>query len=339
MEEKRGEILIYQTEDGRTKVDVLFDGETVWLTQEQISLLFQKTRANITMHISNIVKEGELDSSVCKEFLHTASDGKNYKVGFYNLNMILAVGYRVKSHRGIQFRKWASGILEEYMKKGFAMNDEVLKQAGGGNYFKELLERIRSIRSSEKVFYRQILDLFATSIDYDAKTEIATKFFKEMQNKLLYGIVEHTAAEIIAGRANAELPFMGLTSFAGSRPQKQEALTAKNYLNEDEIIDLNLMTNTYLDVAEMKARERKPMYMKDWVKELEGFLLYRKKKLLTGPGKVSHEKAVQIASEEYDKYKEKTKFELTQVEQDYLNTIRSTYELLEHKKPKAKNKY
>jgi len=335
-QESRGEILLYQTEDGQTKVEVAFDGETVWLSQTQMGELFQKDRTVVNKHIQNILEEGELNENEVMTKVQNLHFSKQRPTQMYNLKMVLAVGYRVKSHRGIQFRKWASSILEEYMKKGFAMNDEALKQVGGGNYFRELLERIRDIRSSEKVFYRQVLDLFATSIDYDAKSEIAVAFFKEIQNKLLYSINQHTAAELIAGRANAELPFMGLTAFVGNRPQKHEAIVAKNYLSKDEIVDLNLMVNAYLDIANMKAREQIVMYMKDWVKELEGFIIYRKKKLLTNAGKVSHEEAMQIAAEEYDKYKAKTNLELTQVEKDYLDTIKSTYKLLENKKPKGR---
>ncbi|MDR1939900.1 MAG: virulence RhuM family protein [Clostridiales bacterium] len=324
-----GDILIYKTEDGKTKVEVVFDGETVWLTQAKLAELFQRDRSVITKHINEIFKDGEIDKKSNVQKMHIANSDK--PVTFYNLDLIIAVGYRVKSHRGIQFRKWASEILKEYMKKGFAMNDDLLKQAGGGSYFRELLDRIRDIRSSEKVFYRQVLDLFATSVDYDAKSEIAAEFFKVMQNKLLFANTKSTAAELVASRANAELPFMGLQAFKGDRPQKNEVTIAKNYLTEDEIIDLNLMVSAYLDIAEAKARERIPMYMKDWVKELSDFIVYRKKPMLDGAGKISREDAIEIATTEYEKYREKTRDELTQAERDFLDTIRNTYELLEHK--------
>jgi hypothetical protein len=337
MAEKKNEILIYQTEDGQTKVEVVFDEETVWLSQTQMGELFQKARTTINEHIKNIFEEGELEESEVQRKVGISDKSMVTKpTQLYNLDMILAVGYRVKSHRGIQFRKWASAVLKEYMRKGFTMNDDLLKRAGGGVYFRELLDRIRDIRSSEKVFYRQVLDLFATSIDYNAKSEIADTFFKEMQNKLFYSVSQNTAAELIAGRANAELPFMGLTVFKGNRPQKHEARTAKNYLSEREIKELNLMVGAYLDIAELKAMQEQPMHMKDWAKELEDFITYQKKPVLTHAGKVSHDEAMQIASDEYGKYKEKSRFELTQVERDFLETIHQTYELLEGKKPKKK---
>ena len=326
------EFLIYQTEDGKTKVEVVFADETVWLTQAKISELFQRDRSVITKHLKDIFDSGELNAESNVQKMHIANSDK--PVAFYNLDAIIAVGYRVKSHRGIQFRKWATGVLKEYMRKGFAMNDDLLKQAGGGTYFKELLDRIRDIRSSEKVFYRQVLDLFATSIDYDAKSETAIEFFKVMQNKLLFANTKNTAAELIASRANAEFPFMGLQAFKGTQPQKSEVVVAKNYLTEDEVTDLNLMVSAYLEIAEMKAREHTPMYMKDWVKELEGFIIYRKKPQLDDAGRVSHEDAVKIATTEYDKYKAKTSDELTQIERDFLDTIHRTYELLENKKSK-----
>nr|AGS53222.1 putative DNA-binding protein in cluster with Type I restriction-modification system [uncultured bacterium contig00093] len=329
---RNGNILIYNTEDGKTKVEAIFEGNTVWLTQDQIAELFQKSKSTINEHLQNIFDEGELDKAVVMTKFGISEFSRQRPTQHYNLDAILAVGYRVKSPRGIQFRKWASGILSEYIKKGFAMNDEVLKNAGGGTYFRELLDRIRDIRSSEKVFYRQVLDLFATSIDYDPKSEVAKIFFKEMQNKLLFTISRYTAAELIADRANAELPFMGLQAFKGNRPVKSEVTVAKNYLTEDEIKNLNLMVSAYLDIAEMKAREQIPMYMKDWVKELEEFIIYRKKPLLADDGRITHEEAIEFAESEYNKYKAKTQDKLTQVECDFLDTIRKTYELLEHKK-------
>ena len=326
-----GEVLIYQTDDGQTKVEVVFDDETVWLTQDQMAQLFQKAKSTINEHLRNIFAEGELNEGDVMTKFGISEFSRQRPTQHYNLDAILAVGYRVKSHRGIQFRKWASGILKEYMRKGFAMNDDLLKNAGGGWYFKELLNRIRDIRSSEKVFYRQVLDLFATSIDYDAKSEVAIEFFKVMQNKLHFATHGHTAAELIMNRANAELPFMGLRAFSGNRPQKTEVVVAKNYLTEDEVKTLNLMVSAYLDIAEMKADERTPMYMKDWVKELEDFIIYRKKPVLENAGKTSHEDAVDFAISEYNKYKTKTVDELTQVEKDFLDTVHRTYKLLENK--------
>lgn len=326
-----GNILIYQTEDGQTRVEVVFDNETVWLTQEQMAQLFQKAKSTINEHLKNIFAEGELNESEVMTKFGNSEFSRQRPTQHYNLDAILAVGYRVKSHRGIQFRKWASGILKEYMRKGFAMNDDLLKNAGGGWYFKELLNRIRDIRSSEKVFYRQVLDLFATSVDYDAKSEVAIEFFKVMQNQLHFATHGHTAAELIVDRANAELPFMGLQAFSGNRPQKAEVAVAKNYLTEDEVKNLNLMVSAYLDIAEMKANEHTPMYMKDWVKELEDFIIYRKKPVLSNAGKVSHREAVDFAVSEYDKYKAKTTDELTQVERDFLDAVHRTYKLLEHK--------
>jgi len=333
--ESGSKFLMYQTEDGNARIEVIFDGETVWLTQEQMANLFQRSKSTINEHILNIFAEEELDESGSVKKIGN-SDFSTKPTNYYNLDMILAVGYRVKSHRGIQFRKWATEILKEYMRKGFAMNDDLLKNAGGGMYFKELLDRIRDIRSSEKVFYRQVLDLFATSIDYDARSEIAVEFFKEMQNKLHFAIHGRTVAELIADRADAEQPFMGLQAFKGSRPQKSEAVIAKNYLTEDEVRNLNLMVSAYLDIAEMKANERMPMHMKDWVNELEGFIRYRKKPVLSGAGSISHDEAVRIAVSEYDTYRGKGSAELTQVERDFLDTVRKTYALLEKKKVPAK---
>jgi len=327
---KKSELVIYQTEDGETEVEVIFDDETVWLTQDQMAELFQKAKSTVNEHLKNIFSEGELnENEVMTKFGN--SELSHRPTQYYNLDAVLAVGYRVRSHRGVQFRKWATEILKEYMRKGFAMNDDLLKQAGGGSYFKELLDRIRDIRSSEKVFYRLVLDLFATSIDYDARSEIAVGFFKVMQNKLLFANTKSTAAELIAERADAERPFMGLQAFRGERPRKTEVTVAKNYLTEDEVKDLNLMVSAYLDIAEMKARERTPMYMQDWVKELEDFVTYRKKPQLDSAGSVSHDEAVAIAETEYERYKAKTREELTQVERDFLDTVRKTYGLLEGK--------
>jgi len=330
------EFIIYQTEDGKTKVEVVFDGDTVWLTQIKLAELFQTSKQDISYHIKQIYNSGQLEEvSTVKEILTVQKEGsRNVKrnLQFYNLDIIIAIGYRVDTQRGIHFRKWASTILKEYMQKGFAMNDDLLKQAGGGQYFKELLDRIRDIRSSEKVFYRQVLDLFSTSVDYDAKSDIAIEFFKVMQNKLLFANAGGTAAELIKGRANAELPFMGLKAFKGSQPIKSEVTVAKNYLTKDEVKNLNHTVSAYLEIAETKARERKLMYMQDWVKELERFIIYMEKPVLKDAGKVTHDEALKVATTEYAKYKEKTADELTQVEKDFLETIHRTYALLEGKK-------
>lgn len=330
-------IIMYQTEDGKTKIDVKVENETVWLTQAQMAELFDKAKSTINEHISNIFKEGELDeNSVIRNFRTTASDGKTYDTNFYNLDVIISVGYRVHSLRGTQFRIWANKVLKEYLIKGFAMNDDLLKNAGGGNYFKELLERIRDIRSSEKVLYRQVLDLFATSIDYDGKSETAIKFFKAMQNKFHYATHGNTASEIVFARANAELPFMGLTNFKGTRPTKNEILVAKNYLNEKELAVLNRLVSAYFDIAEIQAIEERPMYMKDWIKELDDFISINHRELLNDAGKISHIEAQAKALEEYKKYNEKPFEELTQVEKDFLTTIKRTEHLLENKKSTKK---
>ncbi|MBD5391047.1 virulence RhuM family protein [bacterium] len=329
-----GSIILYQTEDGQTKVEAVFDGNTIWLTQEQMSELYQKSKSTINEHLKNIFAEGELIESEVMTKFGNSEFSRQRPTQHYNLDAILAVGYRVKSHCGIHFRNWATSILKEYMQKGFVMNDELLKQVGGGSYFKELLSRIRDIRASEKVFYRQVLDLFATSIDYDPKSEIAINFFKVMQNKLLFANTTKTAAELILERADSDLPFMGLHSFSGSRPLKQEVIVAKNYLTEEEVTHLNLMVSAYLDIAEAKALEHTPMYMSDWVVELENFIVYRKKPLLQNSGKVRHDEAVEHAENEYEKYRNKTAEELTSVEKDFLETVHKTYSLLENKKSK-----
>jgi len=339
-EEIKNEILIYQAEDGQTKIEVKFNGDTVWLTQDSIGELFQRAKSTINEHLKNIFAEGELDEEeVKRKFGNTElSNNPTKPTNLYNLDAILAVGYRVKSHRGIHFRKWASRILKEYMQKGFTMNDELLNQAGGGQYFKELLNRIRDIRSSEKVFYRQVLDLFATSIDYDPLSEIAHEFFKEMQNKLLFAVSEKTAPELIAGRANADLPFMGLQAFKGLKPQRHEVTISKNYLTENEIKELNLAVSAYLDIAELKAHRQEVMHMTDWAKELERFIAYQEMPVLKGKGKITREEADEKAELEYDKYKVKNKDDLTPVEQDFIETIKRTYKLLEGKPIKEDKK-
>jgi len=317
-------IIMYTTVDGKTKIAVNVDAgyDTVWLTQAQMVELFQSSKGNVSEHITHIFEEGELEeNSVVREFRTTAADGKDYSTKHYNLDVIISVGYRIKSLRGTQFRIWATKLLKEYIIKGFTMNDELLKQAGGGNYFKELLERIRDIRSSEKVVYRQVLDLFATSMDYDGRSETAQRFFKQMQNKFFYAVNGQTAAEIVSGRVNAESPFMGLTVFKGIRPTKSEVVIAKNYLTEKELKVLNRIVSAYFDLAELNAIEQKPMYMKDWMGELDGFIKYRGRELLKDGGRVTHNEAEKKALEEYEKYRQKPVEELTQVEKDFLTAV------------------
>jgi hypothetical protein len=316
------EILMYQTEDGQTRIDVRMEDETVWLSLNQLAELFQRDKSVISRHIKNIFYEGELDeNSVVAFFATTAVDGKSYDVAYYNLDVIISVGYRVKSHRGTQFRIWATRRLKEYIIKGFAINDELLKKAGGGNYFDELLERIRDIRSSEKVFWRKVLEIYATSIDYDPRTEISKRFFQTIQNKMHWAAHGHTAAEIIALRADADKPYMGLTSFSGAKPQKSDVSVAKNYLTRDEIEILNLIVSSYLDFAEMQAKRRKPMYMDDWLAKLDDFLRISEHEILTHSGRLSHEDALRKAAQEYEKYREKVKNEPLKVEKDFFEIL------------------
>lgn len=327
------QIIIYKTEDGVTKIDVRLENETVWLSQMQMAELFQTTKQNISLHISNIFKEGELEENqVVKDFLTTASDGKNYHTKFYNLDVIISVGYRVKSLRGTQFRIWANNVLKEYMIKGFAMNDDLLKSSGGGDYFKELLERIRDIRSSERVFYRQILDIYATSIDYDKNAETSILFFKTVQNKMHFAVTKHTAPEIVYLRADSTKPFMGLTTFLGSKPKKTEIGIAKNYLTEQELKELNAITSAYLDFAELQALRRKTMTMKDWIAKLDDFLRMSESEILDNAGKISHEMAIEKANGEYAKYRALTVDELSVVEKDFLESVKTTQKKLERKK-------
>ena len=320
MEERHGEILIYQTEDGLTNINVKMQDETVWLTQQQLVELYQSSKANVSEHIKHIFEEGELDAeAVVRKFRTTASDGKNYNVTYYNLDMIISLGYRIKSSVATKFRRWATERLKEYMIKGFTMDDERLKGSGGGNYWKELLDRIRDIRSSEKVLYRQVLDLYATSVDYDPHSEQSVLFFKIVQNKLHYAAHGHTAAEVIYERANAEEPFMGLKSFKGELPALKDIGIAKNYLNEDELKILNNLVSGYFDLAEINAIEHRPMYMSDYVEQLDSVLSSGNRKLLSGSGKISHDEAIKKAKEEYRKYQEIT---LSPVEQAYMETIK-----------------
>lgn len=320
-----GEMLIYQTEDGLTKIDVNIVDETVWLSIDQMAELFQRDKSVIGKHVRNIFKEGELDkNSVWAKFAYTASDNKTYQVDYYNLDVVISVGYRVKSQRGVQFRIWATSVLKEYIRKGFAMDDDRLKELGGGGYFKELLERIRDIRASEKVFYRQVLEIYATSIDYDPKAEVSIQFFKRVQNKIHYAVSGETAAEVIYHRADAEKDFMGLMSFSGEQPTLREAKIAKNYLDEKELRAMGQLVSGYLDFAERQAEREIPMTMEDWTKHLDGILTSTGENLLIGRGTVSHLQAMERAQAEYKKYKAKT---LSSVEKDYLDSIK----LLEQK--------
>lgn len=313
----RGEIIIYQTEDGLTRINVNMQNETVWLSKAQMAELFQRDRSVISKHIKKVFEEGELSRESNVQILHVANSDK--PVEFYNLDVIISVGYRVKSQRGVQFRIWATSVLKEYMIKGFAMDDERLKGNGGGNYWKELLDRIRDIRSSEKVLYRQVLDLYATSVDYNPHSEESIRFFKIVQNKLHYAAHGHTAAEVIYERADAEKPFMGLTSFSGELPALKDIGIAKNYLQENELKILNNLVSGYFDLAEINAIEHKPMYMDDYVKQLDSVLSSGNRKLLVGSGSVSHKQAIDKAKAEYRKYQENT---LTPVEQAYLESIK-----------------
>ena len=332
MSENKTELIIYQTEDGRTKIDVHMENETVWLSLDQMAELFQRDKSTISRHIKNIFDEGELTrESVVANFATTATDGKTYHVDYYNLDVIISVGYRVKSLRGTQFRIWANSVLREYLIKGFAMNDDLLKQSGGGNYFDELLERIRDIRSSEKVFWRKVLDIYATSVDYSANAEESVLFFKTVQNKMLYAATGMTAAELVNGRANALLPMMGMTVVKGKRPTLAEAKTAKNYLNEEELGTLNRLVSAYLDLAELQAMRKKPMYMKDWVARLDDYLRMTDSEVLQNAGKVSHALAEQRAKEEYQKYKKLHSGELSRVEQAFLESVEATAKRLEGK--------
>ena len=314
-------IIMYTTDDGLTKVEATFDNDTVWLSLDQMADLFQRDKSTISRHIKNVFTEGELcRDAVVVNFATTASDSKTYQVDYYNLDVIISVGYRVKSVRGTQFRIWATSILKEYMKKGFAMDDERLKGNGGGNYWKELLDRIRDIRSSEKVLYRQVLDFYVTSVDYNPCSEDSIKFFKIVQNKLHFAAHGHTAAEVIYERADAEKSFMGLTSFSGELPALKDIGVAKNYLQENEPRVLNNLVSGYFDLAEINAIEHKPMYMNDYVLQLDSILSSGNRKLLQNSGTVSHAQALEKATIEYRKYQEKT---IAPVEKAYLESIKA----------------
>ena len=329
MSENNTELIIYQTEDGRTKIDVYFQDENAWLNKAQMAELFQRDRSVISRHIRNVFDEGELDEKSNVQKMHIANSDK--PVEYYSLDVIISVGYRVKSLRGTQFRIWANSVLREYLIKGFAMNDDLLKQSGGGSYFDELLERIRDIRSSEKVFWRKVLDIYATSVDYSANAEESVLFFKTVQNKMLYAATGMTAAELVSGRANALLPMMGMTVVKGKSPTLAEAKTAKNYLNEEELGTLNRLVSAYLDLAELQAMRKKPMYMKDWVARLDDYLRMTDSEVLQNAGKVSHALAEQKAKEEYKKYKRLHSGELSRVEQAFLESVEATAKRLEGK--------
>ncbi|MCX7875067.1 MAG: virulence RhuM family protein [Melioribacteraceae bacterium] len=335
-EKKHSEFLLYQSEDGTIKINVRLEDNTVWLTQADMVELFQSSKSNVSEHIKHIFEEGELkEESVVRKFRTTAADGKTYEVNHYNLDVIISVGYRVKSLRGTQFRIWATERLREFLIKGFTMNDDLLKQGGG--YFEELLERIRDIRSSEKIFYRKVLEIYATSIDYDPNAEITQKFFQTVQNKLHWAAHGHTAAEIIYQRANAHLPFMGLTAFKGRKPTKQEITVAKNYLNAEELAVLNRLVSAYLDIAEINAMQRKPMYMKDWIEVLDGFIKMSRQEVLTHAGKISAELAQQKALAEYEAYKKKSEEDLSEVEKQFIASIEQAQKKLKALKPKNKS--
>ncbi len=316
------ELLMYKTEDGIIKIQATFTDDTVWLTQAQICELFQKSKSTISEHISNIFKENEIvkDSAV-RKFRTTAEDGKKYDVNYYNLDVIISVGYRVKSHRGTQFRIWAIERLREYIVKGFTMNDDLLKRAGGGNYFDELLSRIRDIRSSEKVFWRKVLDIYATSIDYNSNTKTSKVFFKTIQNKMHWAAHGHTAAEIIYSRVSRDKLNMGMTNFLGDKPKKLEIVIAKNYLNEDELNILNRIVTAYLELAELQAIRHNPMYMVDWIEKLDDFLKISGSDILHNAGEISHKMAKEKAESEYRQYKEKTINKLSKVEKDFIRSL------------------
>ncbi len=321
----KGQIILYQTPDGESKIEVRLENDTVWLSADQMAELFQRNKSTISRHIKNVLEDGELEEAATVAFFATVQNegGRKVerKIAFYNLDMIISVGYRVHSYRGVQFRIWATKVLKEYIVKGFALNDDLLKRAGGGNYFDELLARIRDIRSSEKVFYRKVLEIYALSIDYDPRVEMTQQFFKTVQNKMHYSVHGHTAAEIIYERADSQKDFMGLTTWVGAMPTKPEAEVAKNYLTKEEITSLNRIVSLYLDFAEMQAEEHRPMYMKDWINILDDFLRISRKDILTHAGKISAKLAKEKADKEYDKFKERTKNELSPVEIHFLENF------------------
>ena len=330
-----GQIILFQTQGGETKIEVRLANESVWLTADQMAELFQRDRSTIQRHVKKIYDEGELKpDSTCAFFAQVKTEGKRQverQIPIYNLDMIISVGYRVNSHRGVQFRQWATQVLKEYMIKGFALNDDLLKNAGHGNYFDELLARIRDIRSSERVFYRKVLEIYALSIDYDPRTETTQQFFKTVQNKMHFAAHGHTAAEVIYDRANAENDFMGLTTWHGALPTKQEAEIAKNYLSDEEVDMLNRIVNLYLDFAELQAKSHVPMYMKDWIKKLDDFLTLSGKELLTHAGSISAEVAKLKADTEYEKFRERTQYQLSPVEIHFIEAFEAEQKKLRGK--------
>ena len=335
--DEKGSIILYTTPDGVSKIEVTLQNETVWLTLDQMAELFQRNKSTISRHIKNVFEEGELQPDATVAFFATVqTEGKRKverDIAYYNLDMIISVGYRVHSYRGVQFRQWATAVLKEYIKKGFVLNDELLKNAGKGNYFDELLARIRDIRSSEKIFYRKVLEIYALSIDYDPRVEMTKEFFATVQNKMHYAVHGHTAAEIIYDRANAAKDFMGLTTWTGMMPKRTDAEFAKNYLNEEEIDTLNRIVNLYIDYAELRAKDHKPMYMRDWILKLDDFLRLSDKEILTNAGSISAKLAKEKADAEYDKFKERTANELTPVEIHFIENFER-----EQKKLKENNK-
>lgn len=325
-----GEMIVYVGDDGKPRIDVKFQGETAWLTQAQLVELFQSSKSNISEHIVNIFSEGELqENSVVREFRTTAADGKSYNVKHYNLDMIISIGYRVKSQVATRFRIWATERLREYIIKGFTIDSDRLKQNGGGNYWKELLDEIRDIRSSEKVMFRQVLDLYATAVDYDPKSDESLKFFKIVQNKVHFAAHGSTASEVVYMRVDSDKPFAGLTTFRGAQPTQAEAMVAKNYLSVDELKVLNNLVSAYFDIAEINAIEQKPMYMADYIRELDTILQSTGRKILDNGGKISHIQAERKAKAEYKKYKAKT---LSEVEKSYLDELKQAQKKLKGKK-------
>jgi hypothetical protein len=335
------QLIIYQTDDGRTKIEVRLQEESVWLTQAQMAQLFYTSVANINIHIKHIFDENELsEGATIKDYLIVQKEGNREvtrKIAHYDLKMIIAVGYRVKSLRGTQFRQWATEILSEYAQKGFSLNDDLLKAAGGGGYWKELLARIRDIRSSERVFYRQILEIYATSMDYSPHVPETQMFFKIVQNKMHFAAHGYTAAEIQYTRVDSEKPFMGLTNWTGQKPRKSDVTVAKNYLSEKELEILNRITTAYFEFAELQALNEHPMYMKDWIAKLDEFLKLGGRKLLDNPGSISKDTADIKALSEYEKYREITANELSDIEKRFLESLKETQRKIEKKTPKRTN--
>ncbi len=336
MANDKGQILLYQTPDGESRIEVRLQGETVWLSLDQMAELFQRNKSTISRHIKNAFEDGEIQPDTTVAFFATVQmEGKRKverDIAYYNLDMIISVGYRVHSYRGVQFRMWATRVLKEYIVKGFVLNDDLLKRAGGGNYFDELLARIRDIRSSEKVFYRKVLEIYALSIDYDPRVEMTQEFFKTVQNKMHFSVHGHTAAEIIYERADAQKDFMGLTTWTGAMPKRTDAEIAKNYLSQEEVTTLNRIVSLYLDFAELQAEEHRPMYMKDWIAILDDFLRISRKDILTHAGRVTAQLAKAKADAEYDKFKERTKNDLSAVEIHFLEQFEREQKKLTNKR-------